>query len=130
MRRILPARVSVEDSIQVNADERNVGIVEIRPGTFRRTASGSQELSGRLVRPRVKSRRLQMAASILEDRAGVFRRLCRTRQQPVDVVHPEPDAFHVERADRARECFALLDKRTDIGVRGQLSEPGCQTIDM
>ena len=46
-------------------------------------------------------------------------------QLTIDVVHPEPDAFHVKRADRAHERFALLyeqTKRCGLGLRFQLGD--------
>ena len=51
-------------------------------------------------------------------------------QQTVDVVHPEADPFHMEGADRPRECLAFLDQRSDIRRAGQLTQARRQTIDM
>ena len=47
------------------------------------------------------------------------------RQLTIDVVHPEPDTFHVKRADRAHQRVALLDERTErrgVRLRFQLGD--------
>jgi hypothetical protein len=48
---------------------------------------------------------------------------------PVDVVHPETDAFEVKRSDGAREVLGFVDHPGQMLVRGKRPESGNQIVD-
>ena len=68
-------------------------------------------LAGCLVRSCVETGSLELVARVRKE----GRRLGRNRQvgpgeQPVDVIHAEPDAFHMEGLDGSGQCLALIDQ--------------------
>ena len=83
------------------------------------------------MRTRVEARSLELTPGVAElvNRLGGNRETGLV-QQSVDVEHPETDTFHVERADRARECLALRNQRADTRIRRQLTQMRRQSIDV
>jgi hypothetical protein len=51
------------------------------------------------------------------------------RRPPVDVVHPETDAFEVKRSDGAREVLSFVDHLDQMLVRGERPESGNEIVD-
>jgi len=49
--------------------------------------------------------------------------------QAIDVVGSEPDAFHVERVDRATEGFTFLQEAVALLTRGLLLDDGDELCD-
>jgi hypothetical protein len=63
----------------------------------------------------VKAGGFEVLPGLVEQRAGAFGNGCvSSADQPVDVVHPEPDPFEMKGRNGARERFAFLD---DISCR-------------
>ena len=74
--------------------------------------------------PRVEACRFQVTMHVGDDRVGVGgQRDRRMAHDAIDVVHPEPDAFEVERGDGSQErlCF-LNEARKLILVRRQSAQ--------
>jgi hypothetical protein len=68
--------------------------------------------AGCLVGPRVESGRLELVPGVGKQGSNSsWNRGIVPCQQPIDVEHPEADAFHVKRADRPHERFAFLNQR-------------------
>jgi hypothetical protein len=69
-------------------------------------------LGGSLVRPRVKTCRLELGSYLCKRASSVVADgHLAAMDQPVDVVHPEANAFHMERANRETQSCALFKKR-------------------
>lgn len=78
------------------------------------------------MRSRVEASRFELVPRAGEQRPHLGRE-CQIgpRQLTIDVVHPEADALHVKCADRAYECFALVEERTKrcgLALRLQLGD--------
>ena len=79
------------------------------------------------MRSRVESRCFEVDASRFQQtnrRGGGA--LCRsdvTPQQPIDVVYPESDAFHVKCGNRTRQAFALGNDWSRPAVTTRLEHP-------
>lgn len=61
---------------------------------------------------RMKSRRLELAAHVVERLSCLGgQRHGFTRDHPIDVEHPEPDSFHMKRADRDAQRSTFIEER-------------------
>ena len=64
------------------------------------------------MRPRMESRRLQLGSNVRKRAPGALTESNRaSTNQPIDVECPEPNTFHVKRADGVAERGAFLEKR-------------------
>ena len=76
------------------------------------------------MRPRVESGRFEMLPGFFEKLTRAFGRSRERTKQTIDVVDAEPDAFHVEGGNGARQSFAFRDDRGEAGIAARLQERG------
>ena len=69
------------------------------------------------MRSRVEAGGLEVATNFGKERRRLRRnRHASLRQRPIDVEHPEADAFHVKGVDRSRQRLALLNDGLELLV--------------